>query len=184
MKPRTCESCQTIFTPQRMGARACSPMCAIRLVKAEKKTKAQAKKAERKADVEKLAKLAPRSKFLKDAQKAFNAAIVQRDASLPCVSCGSFSAGVYHAGHYRSVGSSPELRFDPFNVSKQCAQCNLFLSGNLLNYRIELVKRVGQAQVDRLEGPQEAQKWTIDQLKKMKAEFQAWKARMKSGGRS
>ncbi|WP_258530002.1 recombination protein NinG [Pseudomonas aeruginosa] len=68
---------------------------------------------------------------------------------------GAFHDGQYHAGHYRSVGSHPELRFDEDNVHKQCAPCNNHKSGDVVNYRINLVAKIGAAAVARLEGPHE-----------------------------
>ena len=88
-----------------------------------------------------------------------------RDADQPCISCGKHHQGQYHAGHYLSVGSHPELRFDERNIYKQCAPCNNHLSGNLINYRKRLVELKGQELVDWLEGPHEPLKLTIDDCK-------------------
>jgi len=44
-------------------------------------------------------------------------------------------------------------------------------SGNILEYRIRLVKKIGQAAVDCLEGPHEPKRYTIDELKKIKARY-------------
>lgn len=178
MKPRTCESCQTTFTPQRMGARACSPMCAIRLVKAEKKTKAQAKKAERKADVEKLAKLAPIRKLVSDAQKVFNRWIRSRDEKQPCISCGApppndTYQGGRDAGHFRSTGAASHLRFNEDNCHAQCVHCNQYLSGNVLAYRVGLVGRVGLARLQALESMNEPHKWKRDELIAIKEDYAA-----------
>lgn len=101
----------------------------------------------------------------KEAQKAFNAFIRARDNDLPCVSCGRHHIGQYHAGHYKSVGSSPELRFEEINNNKQCAPCNNHLSGNIENYRINLIKKIGLDKVEWLEGPHEPKKYTCAELK-------------------
>ena len=102
-----------------------------------------------------------RGYWLKKAQAAFNAFIRARDESEPCISCGRFHDGQYHAGHYRTVGANPELRFEELNCHKQCSVCNNHLSGNLINYRIGLVSRVGQESVYWLEGPHEPKKYTV-----------------------
>jgi hypothetical protein len=44
-------------------------------------------------------------------------------------------------------------------------------SGNILEYRIRLVKKIGQSAVDWLEGPHEAKRYTIDELKEIKARY-------------
>ena len=51
--------------------------------------------------------------------------------------------------------------------------CNRHKSGDIVNYRINLVARIGADRVDWLEGPHEAQRYTIEQLKEIKAEYRA-----------
>ena len=96
----------------------------------------------RKEDRAKREKLKSRAQWLKEAQQAFNAWIRLRDADKPCISCGRHHEGQWYAGHYLSTGARPELRFEPLNVHKQCSACNTHLSGNLVLYRAELVRRI------------------------------------------
>ena len=103
----------------------------------------------------------------KQAQAAFNAYIRERDYSLPCVSCGRNHNGQYHAGHYRSRGAHPELRFEELNCHKQCAPCNNHLSGNISNYRPALIKKIGLDKLDWIEGPHEIVKYTCEELKEI-----------------
>lgn len=110
-------------------------------------------------------KLKTRSEHARDAQRDFNAYIRERDKDQPCISCGRHHQGQYHAGHYRTVGANPELRFEELNCHKQCAPCNNHKSGNIVEYRINLVERIGQENLDWLEGPHEPKKYTIEQLK-------------------
>lgn len=112
----------------------------------------------------------PRSWFMKAAQVAFNKWVRLRDADRPCISCGTTNAK-WDAGHYRSVGSNPALRFEPLNNHKQCAQCNQHKSGNAIEYRIGLIARIGQANVDWLEGHHEPKHYTVDDLKAIRAEY-------------
>ena len=112
-----------------------------------------------------------RSHWLKKAQAAFNAFIRARDESESCISCGRFHYGQYHAGHYRTVGANPELRFEELNCHKQCSVCNNHLSGNLINYRIGLVAKIGQESVDWLEGPHAAKKYTVADLKQIELTY-------------
>ena len=65
----------------------------------------------------------------------------------------------------------PNLRFTEDNVHKQCQPCNTHLSGNLLCYRINLIKKIGQARVDVLEGESVTKKWTIDELKEIQQKY-------------
>ena len=175
-KPKTCRNatCSIKFVPQRLGQAVCSPACALATkdVNQQKARKSLAQVERREIKVRK-EKLKCRADHLKDTQTAFNAWVRERDAELPCISCGRHHAGQYHSGHYRTVGASPELRFEPLNAWKQCAPCNNHLSGNLINYRISLLQRIGEEKVTWLEGPHEAKKYTVEELKAMTADYRA-----------
>ncbi|QJI21431.1 MULTISPECIES: recombination protein NinG [unclassified Pseudomonas] len=174
---KRCPECRVMFTPARGSQAVCGEIeCAIAYGKSEK-GQASAKKAladvgRRDIKVRK-EKLKSRADHLKDTQIAFNAWVRARDAELPCVSCGRHHQGKYDAGHYRTVGSNPALRFEPKNCHRQCSPCNTRLSGNIVNYRIELVKRIGAEEVEWLEGPHEAKKYTVEELKAMTADYRA-----------
>lgn len=167
-------ACAISFTPQRLGQAVCSPKCglAIKDVNQGKARKAMANVERREIKAQK-EKLKTRGDHLRETQTVFNEWIRLRDANLPCVSCGRHHEGQYHAGHYRTVGANPELRFEPLNVQKQCAPCNNHKSGDIVNYRIELVKRIGAELVEWLEGPHEPKRYTIEDLKAIKANYRA-----------
>lgn len=114
-----------------------------------------------------------RSLRAKCAQAAFNAFIRERDNGKPCVSCLRYHDGQYHAGHYRSVGAHPELRFEESNCHRQCSVCNNHKSGNIADYRIELIRRIGLDKVEWLEGPHEAKKYTCADLKEIELYYKA-----------
>ena len=95
-----------------------------------------------------------------------------RDEKEACISCGRHHTGQYHAGHYRTVGAAPELRFNELNVHKQCSVCNNHLSGNLIEYRRGLVAKIGIEKVEWLEGKHEAKKYTIDEIIEIKKHYQ------------
>lgn len=167
MTPRAkkCKVCTELFTPRRAMQRVCSVECS----QAEAVRVRQ--HAEKKADRAKREKLKPRADWLKEAQTAFNAWVRLRDDALPCISCGRNHQGQWHAGHYLSTGARPELRFEPDNVHKQCQPCNTHLHGNLVLYRLALIEKISLDRVEWLEGPHEPQKWSIDDLKAIKAEY-------------
>src|SRR5574340_236776 len=167
MRPKTCPSCRTKFTPVISPLQVvCSPSCAI------KHAEALRSKRERKETRERKQATKTRQQWLKECQAVFNKWVRLRDADRPCISCGTTEAK-WDAGHYRSVGSNPALRFEPLNNHKQCAQCNQHKSGNAIEYRIGLVARIGLAAVEWLEGPHEPKKYTIDDLKQIKAHYTA-----------
>jgi len=175
-KPKTCKNpaCGISFPPQRLGQAVCSPKCglAIKDVNQEKarKSLAQIGRKEIRAAKE---RIKPKGQYMKETQTAFNAWVRERDAALPCISCGRHHQGKYDAGHYRTVGSNPALRFEPLNCHRQCSPCNTHKSGDIVNYRIELVRRIGADKVDWLEGPHDPKRYTIEDLKTIKADYQA-----------
>ena len=80
-----------------------------------------------------------------------------RDKDLSCISCGKPASNTpndWDAGHYRSVGSAPHLRFNVLNIHKQCKHCNQYLSGNIVMYRLGLIDRIGLAEVEKIEADQ------------------------------
>lgn len=166
-----CRVCSQVFARRNSMQRVCSPTCALKLVKADKKAQA----ADRKQTRAQLEAIKPRSKWLSEAQAAFNAFIRARDALLPCISCdkGPSAPGSWDAGHYRTVGSCPELRFDEGNVNRQCVKCNQHLHGNAIAYRLGLLKRYGRPFVDRLEGPHEPAKLSVDDLRQIRDTYRA-----------
>ncbi|WP_122744996.1 recombination protein NinG [Pseudomonas viridiflava] len=174
--------CGASFVPQKLGQAVCSPACAI--VDAPrnqaKAHKALAQFERREIKIRKEA-LKSRSEHMKDTQQAFNEWVRHRDAALPCVSCSRHHEGKYDAGHYRTVGSNPALRFEPMNCHRQCSPCNTQLSGNIVNYRLELVRRIGITNVEWLEGPHEPQKYTIEELKALTAKYRALTRELKKG---
>ncbi|RMS14442.1 Protein NinG [Pseudomonas coronafaciens pv. coronafaciens] len=182
---KRCPECRVMFTPARVGQAVCGEIeCAIAHGQSEKGRaiagKALAEVGRREIKVRKEA-LKSRSDHMKDTQQAFNEWVRHRDAALHCVSCGRDHQGQWHAGHFRSAGGHPELRFEPLNVWKQCAPCNTHKSGDLVNYRAELVRRIGIANVEWLEGPHEPQKYTIEELKALTAKYRALTRELKKG---
>ncbi|MCM2493293.1 recombination protein NinG [Burkholderia glumae] len=180
LKPKKCTICKSVFTPIRSTERVCSVPCAIAWSdRAKAKKAAQAQRAERKDLRERLEKAKTRGEHLRELQGAFNAWVRARDDGRTCISCRRRTKGQWHAGHYRSVGSEPALRFEPDNVHLQCARCNLHLSGNLIKYRINLIKKIGIERVEWLEGPHVPKKLTIAEIQDMKQFYRAEVRRMK-----
>ena len=179
-----------MFVPARNGQAVCGEIkCAIAHGQSEKGRavagKALADVGRREIKVRK-EKLKTRAAHLREAQAAVNEYVRLRDAHLPCISCDStpndndlMTGSRWDAGHYRSVGACPELRFEPLNIHRQCVKCNRNLSGNTVGYRIRLVLRIGTEKVDWLEGPHSARKYTVDEIKAIKADYRAKTREMK-----
>lgn len=180
-KPKTCKNpaCKTKFVPQRLGQAVCSPKCglAIKDVNADKARKSLAQLDRAEIKVRKEA-LKSRGDYMRDAQKSFNEFVRVRDqlAGHACISSGrplDWAGNAVDAGHYRSVGSAPHLRFDERNCNAQSKQDNRYLSGNAIDYRIGLIKRIGLVAVEELEADQSVRKYTIEDLKAITAEYRA-----------
>lgn len=71
----------------------------------------------------------------------FHAYIRKRDSKNGCISCGY--PIVHHAGHFHPAGKHNNLRFHEDNIHGQCVTCNIYLDGNLINYRSRLLKKIG-----------------------------------------
>jgi hypothetical protein len=180
-KPKKCKNpaCGISFPPQRLGQAVCSPKCglAIKDVNQAKARKSLDQVERREIKVRK-EKLKSRGEHMREAQQAFNEYIRTRDqaAGHLCISSGKpldWSGNAVDAGHYRSVGSAPHLRFDERNCHAQSKQDNRFLSGNAVDYRIGLIARIGQEAVDALEADQSVRKYSVDQIKGIKAYYRA-----------
>lgn len=169
-KARPCAHCHTLFMPQRMGQAVCSPICAVRQVRAQK--------------VEERAQIRTRKEAIKtipvlihEAQVAFNAWIRERDrlAGHACISSGrplDWSGNGVDAGHYRSVGAASHLRFNEDNCHAQSKKENQWLSGNAVDYRIGLIARIGLRRVEALEASNVPHKWEREELRAIRKTYQ------------
>lgn len=185
LRRRRCKICREWFIPKQSFQNWCSPEHGFELSeqrrnKDREKALAKLKKEKQKKEREEKDKLKsrklavkPLSYFTKQAQTAFNAFIRERDKDEPCISCGRFHEGQYHAGHYRTTGANPELRFDEDNCNKQCAPCNNHLSGNIENYTPRLIEKIGQERFDRLMGSHELPKWKREDYERIRDYYRA-----------
>ena len=188
-RPKKCsvKTCRASFVPRQSFQTWCSPDCAVVIArgKQEKKRKAMATIERREIKVRK-EKLKTRSDHMREAQQAFNEYIRTRDQAAGhfCISSGKpldWSGNAVDAGHYRSVGSAPHLRFDERNCHAQSKQDNRFLSGNAVDYRIGLITRIGQQAVDALEADQSVRKYSVEQIKGIKTYYRAKTRELKKG---
>jgi hypothetical protein len=164
MRKKKCKVCKETFQPQRQMQSVCSPSCAYKL--AQKATERRNKKAQ----AQRKERLKTLSDFAKEAQVAVNRFIRARDYGHTCISCLK-TPKKKNAGHYRSVGAMPALRFNVYNIHLQCEACNTHLSGNQIEYRINLAQKIGLSRLEWLEGPHKPKKYTVEQLVRIKKIF-------------
>lgn len=167
IKLKPCKICTGDFAPFSTTQRVCSPTCAIEFNRQKDIKKTKLKDSARK----KAFYGNDRAFRKKAAQTAFNAFVRKRDEALPCISCGREHKGQYHAGHFKTTGASPELRFDEDNCHKQCAPCNNHLSGNIENYLPNLIKKIGAERYRKLIGPQKKLKLTAYDFKDIEIKY-------------
>jgi hypothetical protein len=142
----------------------CSVDCGYALSRHKQRQKwAREAREYRKAEKASKAKITDQEGPAKSARMAVHGFIAVRDMDKPCIvhghNCQNADAG-FDAGHFRSVGSAPELRFNTWNIHKQCRLSNRG-AHNRKRYRASvdrlyeagLVERIGQERVDWLKGP-------------------------------
>lgn len=178
-KAKTCAVCKTSFMPARMGAKVCSPFCAMTFARSVngKAAKVAAIKDKRETKVALVAKKG-RGYWMARAQKAFNLFIRLRDqaAGYACISSGrplDWTGNKTDAGHFRSVGSAPHLRFDERNVHAQSKYENRFKAGNAPGYRLGLIARYGIKYVEAVECKQAQLHLSIDDIKEIEQFYTA-----------
>lgn len=156
-----------------------------------RQSQSKKEKAVRKLHREQKEAIKPKSKWLAEAQAAFNKYIRLRDYDQPCISClkpkgvieaeqGWKVGGCWDAGHFMTRGAKGQLRFVLFNVHKQCKSCNggggRFSAKAATvdaNYRINLIEKIGIAKVEYLENNNDIdlKKGDIEYLKRIKRIF-------------
>ncbi|MBU9566254.1 recombination protein NinG [Burkholderia multivorans] len=185
LKPKKCRECGVVFTPARSLQKVCSTACAVALTEKEKARKlARAQRAERKSLREALEKAKTRGTHMKEAQAAFNAYVRERDYGLSCISCGlpprQVFGGAVDCGHYRSIGSASQHRFNLKNCAAQCVKCNRFLGSNSVEMRKGMIARFGLDAIEALEADQASRKFDIEYLTRLKRIFRKKTRRAKA----
>ena len=133
-----CKNCKDNFDPINFNQKYCLKNECIKVFVEVTKSKAwKLRKSKLKEEVETVQSL------FKKAQKVFNTYIRQRDNDT-CISCGSKLVGKYDAGHFWSSGGHKYLTFNEDNVHSQCVYCNQHKHGNLIEYRKNLINKIGK----------------------------------------
>lgn len=162
------------------------------------KKKAAGAKVERIRLKEKKESIKRPAEWRKEAQAAINLYVRLKDYQDPCISCGKPREEIEHdqgwkvggcwdAGHFQTRGAKGQLRFNLWNIHKQCKSCNAG-AGKFSHksstvdqeYRIRLISKIGARKVEWLENNNEIdqRKNDIEYLKRIKKIFTK-KARIK-----
>jgi hypothetical protein len=152
------------------------------------KKKGREAKAERAQDKAKKEALQPRKWWLAKTKKAVHAYIRARDEGEFCITCDTVLVkigrvgGDYDAGHFRSVGSAKHLEFEEDNIHGQCKQCNMHEAGKAVDYRINLIQRIGLERVEALEADNRPRHYSIEDLQALEVKFKQKLKALKAAG--
>lgn len=159
-----CKNCKNKFEPVRFNQKYCLEAECVRVWVESEKAK-QWKKTKQKMQQE----LETIQDYIKMTQIIFNKFIRIRDKGQPCISCGA-KAGSYTitAGHY-FPSTNKSVTFNEDNLHGQCwYNCNSSKSGNLAEYRLGLIERIGLERLEQLElESRKTKKWTKEELKEI-----------------
>lgn len=115
------------------------------------------------------------SAVINDVKKVFQHYVRLRDKDKPCISCGNKNPADWCGSHFFPAGVYSGLIFDERNCHGACnSYCNMYLSGNLVNYRIGLIERYGEEYVLKLEQDSlnlKQYKYTREELKEIKEKY-------------
>ena len=150
---KKCRQCEELFEPERDMQPCCSYNCEIKYIDGNLNSLVDEGKKNREKESNKKKREFldnDKSHQLKECQKVVNQYVRLRDLNKVCVSCG-IHYGKFDAGHYFNQGGHSSIRFNTFNIHKQCSQCNRILSGNLVKYKPELIRRIGKFNFKKLD---------------------------------
>jgi hypothetical protein len=116
---KSCTICLKPFVEYSTTQRVCSTKCAVKLSKSKNKLLKH-------SDV-----YTPEIKS--ELQNVINSIARLIDQKVNCIQCRE-NRDSYDAGHYHSVGNAPHIRYDLFNIYKQCVYDNHKSEGNKTAY--------------------------------------------------
>lgn len=131
----------------------------------------------------------PLTKVAGEAQSAINAWVRYRDRFSGCISCNATKqeiefnhmfniGGAWDAGHFQSRGAKKQLRFNLWNIHKQCKKCNGG-SGRFSHkeatvskkYEENLIKKIGLEKVEYLKNNNQLATYDADYCRRLKNIF-------------
>lgn len=166
MKTKKCKVCKEQFHPERQLQQVCSALCASEYGRRHlAKKKLEVKKIARKelkqfndSDVK------GRTKVAKQVVQEYARL---RDINEPCISCRKPTAKQWDGGHFMNAEFYSKVRFNTWNIHKQCSHCNDFSASNALEYEKHLIIKIGKEKVEWLKQQKGVQKYTAEYLNKL-----------------
>jgi hypothetical protein len=154
-----CKNCKEKFEPKNFLQKYCFKDECMKVFVEKTKEKAwKEKKQKMQQELETV------QDYIKMTQIIFNKYIRLRDKGQVCISCLK-PALKENAGHFFNANNHWNVRFNELNVHLQCEHCNTYLSGNLIEYRTNLINKIGEEQLTLLElEAKKTRKFTKDEL--------------------
>lgn len=187
-KPPRCKVCRVRLDQLRPGQIVhveCAEEWALRV--RAKRLEAQ-KKQERAVDRSKREEMKSVRRLIPEAQEAFNEYIRERDKDKGCFVCGAafeFTAGslggVMDAGHVRSRGAAPQLRFNEDNCHAECKHCNGSFGAKPHEIEEGAIRRIGPERYAALKQNNAAHKWTREEVRGIRDTYRAKLKELKNG---
>jgi len=158
MKPKICkfEGCEleaANFPNSTIKQKFCKNHAVSQAISKVRQNSIKAAKNEHKQKVD---SARSKSYFEKQLQTEINSIVRLIDNDKGCISCdhgwSKEPTRQWHSGHRLSIGSNPTIRYNLFNIYKQCSICNNWKSGNermydkgiIDHYYIELLDYIKQ----------------------------------------
>ncbi len=162
------EECRKEFKVNELMKKAKKALVKIRSDNRQEDKKVKAKRTKQKESIK------PIKYWYDKLQIVINQWVVKvRDKDKPCCTCGTSNPDIkYDAGHYRTRGACPELRFNEMNIHKQCSvNCNQHGSGMRKEYQGFIIFNYGEDKLNWLDGKHQP-------LKEQYADYEAVKAQI------
>ena len=165
-----CLNCKQVFEVKKFNQKYCDNIdcklvCALKNLE---KIKAKESKEWKKRKQEIIKGMETVQDLLRITQKTFNSYIRLRDKGKPCISCLNDKPKKVNCGHYYSSGGHKNLTFNEDNCHLQCEFCNTYLHGNLIEYRKNLINRIGLERLEQLDKEAHiVRKFTREELREL-----------------
>jgi len=182
LKPKICRWCDEEFQPHNSMQYVCSPRHASLYATAKREqreriVREKMAKLDRAAQRARKRAIKTRTQWYDELQMWVNRYVLRvRDKGKPCCTCNTTNDIKYDAGHYRSRGSCPELRFELTNIHAQCSmKCNQHGSGMRAEYRDFITAKYGADHLVWLDGPHPTLKEQFPHVDDIEAEIKRYK---------
>jgi len=166
---RKCKYCKEYYEPKHTTTEPCWKYeCRIKHLAANTSKINRANKSAAKE------KMKSYSQRLDEAKRVFQKWVRVRDKDRPCMACGTTTSNEWHGSHLKKAEIYSGVIFHEHNVWKCCKKCNVFLGGNELNFRANLVIHIGEQAVKDLEELAKAtrtKKYSNEELEAIKVKY-------------